>query len=100
MRLKTHMRAGALLRAAQGRGLFATVLRRGDPDGGVLFVCVRRGGDLRLYAEDGDGFAARGDGFLPQAEVDALIAREAEFDRDLWVVEIEGPGAEDFVEGR
>ena len=98
MRLKTHIRAGALLRRAQGLGLFGAVLRKGDPDGGVLFVLVRSGALVRLFVEDGasDGqaFVARTDGFAPPAEAEEILRREAEFDRDLWVVEIEGEGAE------
>ena len=88
MRLKTHVRASALLRQAEAAGCFGTVLRRGDPDGGVMLVLVRECGGVALHAERDGAFEPRG-----TDDVEAAVAREAEFDRDLWVVEIEGRGA-------
>ena len=95
MRLKTHVTAGALLRRAQGAGLFATVVHKGDPDGGVLWIKVRDGQAAALWAEAyGGGFAPRTEGYVDEAEADEAVRRERDFDRDLWLVEIEGRGGE------
>ena len=92
MRLKTGIRASALLRQADAAGLFGAVLRKGDPDGGVILVVAREADGVRLYGERGGRFEPRvvDDG---SGAVEAAIAREAEFDRDLWVLEVEGRGA-------
>lgn len=105
MRLKTHVTASAILRQAQGTGLFATVVHKGDPDGGVLWVKVlamndEGGRDAALWAERYEGgFAARTDGFVPEAEANEVVARERDFDRDLWLIEVEGAAGADLVTG-
>ena len=105
MRLKTHITASALLRRAQAGGLFATVAHRGDPDGGVLWVKVLDGRRAALWAErygtagEESGFAARTEGFVDEAEADAVVAREREFDRDLWLIEIEGAAGAGLLAG-
>ena len=93
MRLKTHIRVAALLRQAEAAGLFGTVLRRGDADGGVVLVVTREGGAVALHAERDGRFAPRADALGAPSALSELIDREAAFDRDLWVVEIEGRGA-------
>lgn len=90
-RLKTHVTAGVLLRRAQAAGLFVTVVHKGDPDAGVLFVKVLDDRRAALWSQGYEGgWQARTEGFVPEAEVDALVAKERDFDRDLWVVEVEG----------
>ena len=103
MRLKTHVTASAILRRAQAAGLFATVAHKGDPDGGVLWVKVlarneegRR--EAALWAERYEGgFAPRTDGFVPEAEADEIVRRERDFDRDLWLIEVEGAAGAELV---
>ena len=91
MRLKTHVTASALIRRAQAMGLFATVMHRGDPDGGVLWIKVRDARTAALWAERHEGgFGLRTDGFVDEGEADGMIVRERDFDRDLWLIEIEG----------
>lgn len=91
MRLKTHVTASALIRRAQAAGLFATVIHRGDPDGGVLWIKVRGQKGAALWAEAYEGgFAQRTEGIVDEAEADGLLIRERDFDRDLWVLEIDG----------
>lgn len=100
MRLKTHVTASAILRRAQGEGLFATVVHKGDPDGGVLWVKVLDGRDAALWAERYEGgFAARTEGFVPEADANEVVAKERDFDRDLWLIEVEGAAGADLVTG-
>jgi hypothetical protein len=96
--LKTAIWASALIRTAQAHGAFATVVRKGDVDAGAVLVKVATlDGRARLYAPARRG--AEGErvwidlssGALGDDEraIDAHIAREAAFDPDIWVVEIE-----------
>lgn len=100
MRLKTHVTASAILRQAQGMGLFATVVHKGDPDGGVLWIKVLDGREAALWAERYEGgFAPRTEGFVPEAAADEVVARERDFDRDLWLIEVEGAAGAELVTG-
>ena len=97
MRLKTSVKAAALLRYAEQSGGFGVVLHKGDPDGGVLFAQFRRGREMCLYQERGGRFEARTEGWVPEFDAAEIVRRERDFDRDLWLVEIEGPDAETLL---
>lgn len=94
-RLRSEIRISAYLRRCQAGGAFATVLRRGDADAGVVVIrSYQPGGPVRLFIEtrQADGSPAwrrLGGAVLDEAEADRLVAREASFDSDLWVVEVE-----------
>lgn len=96
------------MRRAQAGGAFATIVHRGDEERGdvLVKVCQERGvarayapgfnpeGPLefeRLLAEDADA---------SEAAVDELIAKRREFDRDLWVIEIEDREGRHFLTER
>ena len=100
-RLKSHVAVAALLRRAQGQGAFATVLRKGDPDAGALHVAVRTlDGFAQLYSpiRNMAGEAAYLAGTVAEErEVDAKVARLAEFDPDIWVVEVEDRRGRHFL---
>jgi hypothetical protein len=105
--LKTDFWASALIRRAEIAGAFAGVVRKGDSDAGAVFVKVATlDGRARLYAP-----ARRGEqgervwvdlsaGSLGDEEraVDAYAHRQAEFDPDIWVVEIEDKQGRHFLE--
>ncbi len=49
-RLPAHLEASSLIRLAESLGGFATVLARGERDGGTILVAILcRGGPARLY---------------------------------------------------
>ncbi len=105
--LKTDFWASALIRRAEIAGAFAGVVRKGDSDAGAVLVKVATlDGRARLYAP-----ARRGEegarvwvdlsaGSLGDEEraVDAYARRQAEFDPDIWVVEIEDKKGRHFLE--
>ena len=103
MRLTTDFWVSALVKRVFGAGGFAAIIRRGSPEAGAVFIVVRdRLGGAALYApapqtsydsakpderifqrvETGEEFGA----------ADLRLEKEARFDPDIWVVEIE-PGA-------
>lgn len=99
MRVVSELFVSALVRRVFASGGFAAVERRGAAEAGAIFIRQRfRDGLETLYGpapqsafaegEDDRRFeirAERGDA----AAGDAIIAREARFDPDLWVLELE-----------
>lgn len=117
MRVPTELRVKALLRRCDIAGVPAVVARHGDADAGILFVKLRlldgtarllgpapagTGADdplprlvAHLPAAGGSDAAAKGVG---EADVDAYLARQAQFDSDLWVIEIDDRLGRDFLD--
>lgn len=103
MRLTSDFWVSALMRRVFGDGGFAAVERRGAAEAGAIFVITRnRLGQSTLF---GPAPQSAYDGARPDdrrftvvltdaepAAIEARLAREARFDSDIWVVELE-PGA-------
>lgn len=85
-------------------GVFAAVIKRGDPDAGAIAVKVFRDRDhVDLYTEarDADGnhvWIRQFEEPVSEADVEAKIAGETKFDSDLWVIEIEDREGRSFLE--
>lgn len=108
MRITSELWVKAYLRRVASQGDFATVVRHGDDRAGAIFVkVVRRDGTATLFGPVYAGFSdERGGrsfmayfagGAVNEAEADALLQREAEFDADLWIVEIERPDGDPLL---
>jgi len=101
-RLKTEVRASALIRRAQAAGAFAAVLRRGDADAGALWVIARRGPELFRYTEVMGMSGAREwyqDGPFEESELQLKTNKAVDRDPDLWVVEVEDSEGRAFLDG-
>ena len=110
MRLKSAIFVSALLRRCQVEGAFAALVRKGAEEAGAIFVKVARlDGTAALYgpapqtAFDESFPADRKFSVLvapgsPEADADARIAREAKFDPDIFVVEIEDRQGRHFLD--
>lgn len=98
-RLPSGLLVSALMRRIADAGGFATVLAKGDPDGGgVLVVATDRGGTERLL-ERGlgpDGRTALIDS-TPKDDPADYWRRRRQRDPDLWVIELDIPQAERFA---
>lgn len=109
-RVTSEIFVAALIRTTRNGGGFAYVARKGDAQAGAIFVAFvdRLGGGLELYqaappdhsseAEDRDSrrFALTRT-LAGEVELSELVEREARFDPDFWLVEIEnwaGPVSE------
>lgn len=116
MRLSSDFVVSALVRRAQNDGAYATVARHGDDMAGAIFVLVDGlSGKVALYGpappmmDDGplpDDAALTGNRLfavrqlLPEpsrAAAEAVLANEARFDPDLWIVDIEDKHMRAFV---
>jgi hypothetical protein len=109
MRLRSDIFVSALTRRVFKDGGYAAVVTKGSDASGAIFVRQRfRDGLETLYGpapqamlevEDRDDrlFEPRLSRVEPEV-VEALIAREAKFDGDLWLVEIEVERIGDYLE--
>lgn len=105
MRLTSEIFAAAMTRRVFADGGFAAVARRGAEAAGAVFIAVRgRDGALRFYAPapqtlaepDGERrFTLEPEG--DEAALNARLEREARFDPDFWVIEIETETPERYV---
>lgn len=95
-RLPTHVWVHAHLWQCSGKGVPATVVRRGDASSGLVLLKLGRrdvGWRVLSQSRDSDGAVA----WLPglkgatanEADVDAYLERQTRRDPDLWVIEIE-----------
>lgn len=96
-RVKAGIWVQMALRMGNAQGRFGVVLRKGDPDaGGVLVVLRNQRGVTVLTqtrAPNGEPAWMRGSGpeAVDQDVADSYVARQINFDPDLWVLEFESP---------
>jgi hypothetical protein len=98
MRLKSELRVQAWLRRASGLGLMAAVVRKGEPESGTVVLKINRHGagcEVFSPVTDEQGASAWMRAFpkgpAKEPEADAYLQRQAKYDPDLWVLEIEDP---------
>ncbi len=103
-RLKSGIRVKALIRHCAAEAVPALVVRKGDETAGGVFVKVNRlDGMADVYSEARRGGGARvwmratGPDPVPEADADAYIGRQAQYDPDIWVVEIEDRQGRHFL---
>lgn len=106
-RIPTHLEIGGWRRTVEAAGGFATVLAKGEPDvGSVLLLTIESGGNLQLWERvpQRDGTRV----FVPMAtqvfdnegDLTDYLQRRRLQDPDLWIVELDIPKPERFVELR
>ncbi|HMQ40793.1 MAG TPA: DUF1491 family protein [Paracoccus sp. (in: a-proteobacteria)] len=93
-RLAAHVWVGAYLRRLALSDIPAYVTRHGDDTAGAIMVkCATLDGKATLWRREWDFESDRRPWVLiaegPEPEIDAITAREAGFDPDLWLIEIE-----------
>jgi hypothetical protein len=108
MRLKSEIWVKAYLRRCQYNGANGVIARHGDDDAGAIFIKIlRAGGTAAVFSpapaglDDAD-FDRRWvsrfkSEFVPEAEAEEMLKREAGFDGDIWVVEIEDREGRHFL---
>ncbi len=100
MRLKSEIWAKAYIRSCATAGVPAVVVHHGDDDAGAIFVRVNRlDGTSLVFGPAPAGLdEVREDRVFmslspatgwADAEADARLAREMDFDRDVWIIETE-----------
>ncbi|MBN9505207.1 MAG: DUF1491 family protein [Altererythrobacter sp.] len=104
-RLPAHLEVSGLIRAVEAAGGFATVIAKGERDGGTLLVvCSEKGRHSVAYERmpqlDGTRawtVARRQVPDKPQELWDYCDRRKRQ-DSDLWIVELDVPDGERFID--
>jgi hypothetical protein len=101
--LSSDLWVGALVRRAEIGGAYATVVRKGDARAGTVIVKAYDTSErrARLYTEafgpDGDRLWIQPVSSELESDIDAFIQRQAGYDPDIWVVEIEDRQGRHFI---
>ncbi|WP_321393072.1 DUF1491 family protein [Emcibacter sp.] len=97
-RLKTSIWVSAEIRRLDVELISAMVLHKGDADRGLVLIKQNLFGPgciLYTQARDLDGVMVwrcpLGDDPVPEDKADTYIARQRDYDEDLWVIEVEDP---------
>lgn len=108
MRVKSEIWVGAYLRRCQAEGMPVVIVRRGDAAAGAIFVSVDRlDGTICLYGPAPAGLdqvetdrrwvRCLGGSPVGSNEASAYLARQLEFDSDLWIIEVEDKAGRHFL---
>lgn len=93
--IATHLLVSAQIRRAAQEGVSIIPVKRGDPQSGALLLKINLlNGTARLLTQVRDdeelGWCPVGPSDpMPDREADLYCERQAEFDPDLWLIEIE-----------
>ncbi len=109
MRLRSDIWVKAYLRACSGQGAHGFVVQHGDDDAGAIYIKIARlDGTARLFGPAPAGLdEAAGERRwveltralqTPERDVDQMLAREAGFDPDLWIIEVEDREGRSFLD--
>jgi len=108
MRLKASIWVSAYIRRLGASAVPAVVARRGDADAGAIFIKINRlDGTASVFrpaiamledpAERRWTPALKTDA-AAESDADAYLARQAEFDTDMWIVEVEDRQGRHFLD--
>ena len=108
MRLKSEIWVKAYIRRCAVAGAAAVVVKHGDDDAGAIYIRISRlDGQAALFGPAPAGLSGTdfdrqwvslmGEEFVSEAEVHNYLEREARFDSDLWIVEVEDRQGRHFL---
>lgn len=108
-RLKSELWVRAYMRRLEGEGIPSVIVRRGNTEAGAIYILINRlDRTVQLFGPAPAGlhdagsdrrFVALFDGrFVPETDAGARLAREADFDSDIWIVEAEDRAGRHFLD--
>jgi hypothetical protein len=103
-RLPAKLEVSGLVRRIESDGGFATILNKGDADGGAMLLIVSSRGRhvaaLERILGMGSEYEWRHTGptdSAGSADLQSFLAKRTQFDPDLWVVEVDIADPERFI---
>lgn len=103
-RLPAHLEAAGIRRLAEVHGGFATVLAKGERDAGTIAIVIIGHGEPawlceRMPQADGNRIFVRTlvQDIEKESEFSKRIDKIAQFDPDLWLIEVDIADRERFV---
>jgi len=104
-RLPAHLEVAAIIRLAESRNGFATVLARGERDAGtILLLTMDRGNSVTLFERmpQLDGTRVYTESRIEEPEnkqeFSEYLDRRKRQDPDIWIVEVDVADAQHFIE--
>ena len=104
-RLPAHLEVAGILRLAESLGGFGMVLQKGERDAGtILLATIYHDEPARLYEKmpqfDGNRrfVPVRAQGPDKAGDFSEYLARRKNQDADIWIIEVDIPDSERFVE--
>lgn len=108
MRIKSEIWVRAYIRRCQAEAAPVVIVRRGDEAAGAIFICIDRlDGTVLLYGPAPAGLIESeterrwvrclGPEPVSEGEVTGYLARQREFDPDLWIIEVEDRAGRHFL---
>lgn len=108
MRIKAEIWAKAYIRRCAGNGAPAVMVRRGQSDGGAIFIKINfLDGNVSLYGPAPAGLDASSsdrcwtraldEDPVSEADADSYLQRQADFDPDIWIIEVEDREGRHFL---
>jgi hypothetical protein len=105
--LKAEIWIKAQIRLCDINLIPAMVTRRGDSDAGAILLKLNRldaGVEVFCQTRDTEGNHAwmrgTGEGLVSDIEAEAYIAKQMQYDPDIWVLEIEDPNIQYVIESK
>lgn len=94
--LPVHLLIDATLKSLSEKGIFYTIIQRGERNSGVILLKIwGRGESCKLLIQQRDlegdlqWINALDNDLVPESDADSFIKNEIKIDPDLWVIEIE-----------
>ena len=108
-RLRSDFWVAAYLRRCNALGAAAVLRRRGAAEAGAIFIKVDRLDGTAVLIGPAPQSEAEPDGerrfgpvhqsaWIASSEAEIRLQSEIRFDRDLWIVEVESPAGESFLD--
>lgn len=108
MRISSELWVKAFVRRCSASGAPAFVVRHGDDERGAVYLKVAMlNGSAKLFGPAPASLSEQVARMLvahldpagaPERDVDAYMARQVDFDPDLWLVELEDRAGRSFLE--
>jgi hypothetical protein len=103
-RLPAKLEVSGLIRRIETEGGYATIIHKGDPEGGSLLLIVSSRGSHFACLERILGITGNyewNSAGPPESsgstDLQAFLAKRTRFDPDLWVLELDIPDPERFI---